>query len=154
MQFDPAFLAMLPEDLRIIAIGVGVLLLPHLAAGLFWSAVLRLKLAVPAAIVGLLLAQGLAVTMTSGLGWFGHAQGSGRAALCILLWMVMTLVVLNVLAAIVTRSALPIGFNGQSVRPVPFWPTGLFDWVLRQDEAVKSQMYVPPSSQPPREELD
>lgn len=75
MRFDPAFLAALPDDARLIAIGIGVLLLPHLIAGLFWSAILRLKLMVPAGIVGLLAAQGLAVTMTSGLGWFGGATG-------------------------------------------------------------------------------
>jgi hypothetical protein len=47
MRFDPAFLAALPDDARLIAIGIGVLLLPHLIAGLFWSAILRLKLMVP-----------------------------------------------------------------------------------------------------------
>ena len=87
MRFDAAFVGALPQDLRIIAIGIGVFPLPHLIAGLFWSAILRLKLMVPAGIIGLLAAQGLAVTMTSGLGWFGGATGIGRTALCILIWL-------------------------------------------------------------------
>ncbi len=154
MRFDPAFLAALPHDLRIIAIGIGLFLLPHLMAGLFWSAILRLKLMVPAGILGLLAAQGVAITMTSGLGWFGGASGVGRTALCVLLWLVLTLVILNVLAAIVTRYAVPLEVEGRAIAPAPFWPTGPLDWVLRQEEAVKNATYVPPSAQPPREGLD
>ncbi|GEM72197.1 MULTISPECIES: hypothetical protein [Sphingomonas] len=154
MRFDPAFLAALPDDARLIAIGIGVLLLPHLIAGLFWSAILRLKLMVPAGIVGLLAAQGLAVTMTSGLGWFGGATGMGRTALCSLLWLLLTLIILNVLAAVATRYATPLEFDGRVIAPARFWPTGPLDWVLRHEETVKNATYVPPSAQPPREGFD
>ncbi|MBB4087504.1 hypothetical protein [Sphingomonas carotinifaciens] len=154
MRFDPAFIAALPQDFRFILVGVGFLLLPHLVAGLFWSAILRLKLAVPAGIVGLVAAQGAAVTMTSRFGWFGGTTGMGRIALCLLLWLILTLVILNILAAIVTRLAPPLQVDGDLIPPAPFWPTGLLDWVLRQEEAVKSATYVPPSSLPPREGFD
>jgi predicted MFS family arabinose efflux permease len=77
----------------------------------------------------------------------------GRTALCSLLWLLLTLIILNVLAAVATRYATPLEFDGRVIAPaasgLPVRSTGFC--VRRR----RSRM--PPTSrraQPPREGFD
>lgn len=146
--FDPAFVAMLSADGRFIVIVTGIVLMPQLLAGLVWSFVLRPRLALPAAALALLAAQGLTVTMTDWWGWFGRATGVGRTALCIPIWMLASLVLLNLMARVATAAAPPVFVGKDEIVPAPFGLMGLFDWVFRQAENVRNERYEPPASSP------